>query len=205
MFLSPQYKVLPPPALSTYLQLSASLLSNFRTNFVLGSPRTQGASTKMTKPTATWKKDDSDSDSDDGPSTRVTVVDKFTTTPFLPPPPKIDDKTIKHLQNLKSALHLTSILLPDPTPLFFPTLCHLLRVTIIILAAGGELVRELYRELVRQSPLGKEEKSDRLLGILTACFISCSTHLIPMFQMHQTLHTGLQYSSNLRPWRHHCS
>ena len=45
------------------------------------------------------------------------------------------------------------------------------------------MVRELYRELARQSPLGKEEKSDRLLGILTAHFISCSTHLIPMFQM----------------------
>jgi ubiquitin-protein ligase E3 C len=41
---------------SSTIQLSASLLSNFPTNFVLGSPRTQGASTKMTKPTATWKK-----------------------------------------------------------------------------------------------------------------------------------------------------
>ena len=79
----PEYKGLPPPALSTYLQLSAFSLSNFPTNFVLGSPRTQGASTKMTKPTATWKKD-SNSDSDDGFSTRVTVVDKFTTTPLTP-------------------------------------------------------------------------------------------------------------------------
>jgi ubiquitin-protein ligase E3 C len=209
MFLSPQYKVLPPPALSTYLQLSISLLSNFPTNFVLGSPRTQGASTKMTKPTATWNKDDSDSDSDDGPSTRVTVVDKFTTTPFQPPPPKIDDKTIKRLQNLKSAPHLTSIISTTRSnSALFPHLVHYLFtimttwpssrdqiLNIVLAAAGGGLFRELYRELVRQSPLGKEEKSDRLLGILTAFFIFVFHSLIPMFQMHQTPHTGLQYSS----------
>ena len=35
---------------------------------------------------------------------------------------------------------------------------------IVLATTGGGLVREVYRELVRQSPLGKEEKSERLFG-----------------------------------------
>ena len=39
LFLSPQYKALPPPALSTYLRLSISLFNEFPTNFVPASSR----------------------------------------------------------------------------------------------------------------------------------------------------------------------
>jgi hypothetical protein len=175
------------------------------------------------------------------PPTRVTthksLINVLTTSPFLPPPPKIDDKTIKRLQNVKSAphklhtLHLLS-LLPDlfspPCALSFYYHDHLAIFSwpVVLAAAGGGLVRELYRELVRQSPLGKEEKFDWLLGMLTACFISCSTHLIPMFQMLRCIKRSTLASStlpvwsvfagsindgrwwvlwNLRPWRHHCS
>ena len=54
------------------------------------------------------------------------VVDKCT-SPFLPPPPKIDDKTIKRLQNVKSAPHnSTSYIYYLFYPIYFPHLVHYL-------------------------------------------------------------------------------
>ena len=182
MFLSPQYKVLPPPALSTYLQLSISLFNDLPTNFVLGSPKSQEvSSTTPTKPKTRQSKDSYDSDSDDGPSTSIRVVANFSTTPSsLPPLPKIDDKTIKRFQNLIAAPHLTSIisstrsnaaLFPHLVQYFFTLITTWPSsqeqiLNIVLATTGGGLVRELYRELVRRSPLGKEESSERLLGKL---------------------------------------
>ena len=52
----------------------------------------------------TQNTDSYNSDSDDGPSTHVTVITNFSNAP------KIDDKTMKRLQNLIAAPHLTSII-----------------------------------------------------------------------------------------------
>ena len=175
MFLSPQYKVLPSPALSTYLRLWISLFNHLPTNFVPGSSKSQGT-TKTTKRKATWNKDNYESDD----SIRVTVVDKFSTAPLLQPLPEIDDKTIKRFQNVIAAPHLTSIISATRSkPALFPYLIQYLFtlmatwpssgeqiLNIVLATTGGGLVRELYRELVRRSPLGKEENSERLLGKL---------------------------------------
>lgn len=165
-FLSPQYKALPPPALSTYLRLSISLFNEFPTNFVSASSR----ATKKTK-----RIDNYQSDSDDVPSTHVKVVANFS---IAPPVPQVDDKTVKRFQNVIAAPHLTSIISATRSnPYLFPHLVHYLFtlmttwpssreqiLNIVLATTGGGLVREVYRELVRQSPLGKEEKSERLLG-----------------------------------------
>ena len=168
LFLSPQYKALPPPALSTYLRLSIFLFNEFPTNFVSRLSKSQGA---------TKRRDSYQSDSDDMPSTRVKVVAKFSTALPLP---QIDDKTIKRFQNVIAAPHLASIISATRSnPTLFPHLLHYLFtlmmtwpssreqiLNIVLATTGGGLVREVYRELVRKSPLGKEENSERLLGKL---------------------------------------
>lgn len=184
LFLSPQYKALPPPALSTYLRLSIFLFNEFPTNFVPASLKSQGAA-RMTK-----GKDGDQSDSDDVPSTRVKVVAKFSTAPPLP---QIDDKTMKRFQNVIAAPHLTSIISATRSnPVLFPHLVQYLFtlmttwpssreqiLNIVLATTGGGLVREVYRELVRGSPLGKEENSERLLGKLRVSrFISRSFTLV---------------------------
>ena len=166
LFLSPQYKTLPPPALSTYLRLSMALFNEFPTNFVSASSR----ATKTTK-----RIDSYQSDSDDASSTRVKAVAKFSTAPPLP---QVDDKTTKRFQNVIAAPHLASIISATRSnAALFPQLVQYLFtlmttwpssreqiLNIVLATTGGGLVREVYRELVRQSPLGKEEKSERLLG-----------------------------------------
>ena len=166
LFLSPQYKALPPPALSTYLRLSISLFNEFPTNFVPASSR---AAMK------TKRVDNYQSDSDEMSSTHVKVVSQFSTPP---PVPQVDDKTVKRFQNVIAAPHLTSIISATRSkPSLLPHLVHYLFtlmttwpssreqiLNIVLATTGGGLVREVYRELVRQSPLGKEEKSERLLG-----------------------------------------
>ena len=168
LFLSPQYKALPPAALSTYLRLSIVLFNEFPTNFRSASSR----ATKTTKRINSYQ-----SDSDDVPSTRVKVVAKFSTAPPLP---QVDDKTMKRFQNIIAAPHLTSIISATRSnSALFPLLVQYLFtlmttwpssreqiLNIVLATTGGGLVREVYRELVRQSPLGKEEKSERLLGKL---------------------------------------
>jgi ubiquitin-protein ligase E3 C len=171
LFLSPQYKALPPPALSTYLRLSISLFNEFPTNFASASSKA-----KMRKRTDSYQ-----SDSDEGPSTRVKVVSKFSTAA---PPPQIDDKTMKRFQNVIAAPHLTSIISATRSnAALFPHLIQYLftlmttwpssreqMLNIVLATTGGGLVREVYRELVRKSPLGKEENSERLLGKLRILF-----------------------------------
>ncbi|KAF8805019.1 HECT-domain-containing protein [Phlegmacium glaucopus] len=172
MFLSPQYKALPPAALSTYLQLSISLFNEFPTNFVPGSSKSH-SSTKTTKPKTTGNKDSYDDDDNDGSSTSIRVVDNFSTPPpSPPPPPEIDDKTIKRFQNLIAAPHLTSIISSTRSnPVVFPHLIqYIFTLTTTWPSSRDQIlnIRELYHELVRQSPLGKEESSERLL-VLFLC------------------------------------
>jgi ubiquitin-protein ligase E3 C len=183
LFLSPQYKALSPPALSTYLRLSIFLFNEFPTNFVSASSR----ATKTTKPIDSYQ-----SDSDDLPSIRVKVVAKFSATLPLPQvdDKKVDDKTMKRFQSVIAAPHLTSIISATRSnPTLFPHLVQYLFtlmttwpssreqiLNIVLATTGGGLVREVYRELVRQSPLGKEENSEELLGKLGFYFISRSSN-----------------------------
>ena len=176
--LSPHCKTLSPAALSTYLRLFIFLFNEFPTNFVSTSSRAMKAKKRM---------DSYQSDSDDSPSIRVKVVAKFSTASPLP---QIDDKTMKRFQSVIAAPHLTSIISATRSnSTLFPLLVQYLFtlittwpssreqiLNIVLATTGGGLAREVYRELVRRSPLGKEEKSEQLLGKLWGfCyFIFCS-------------------------------
>ena len=71
MFISPRYKLLPPPAFTTYLQLSMFLINGMHLS-VFKPPATKG---KKSNKDAVYKEPDSDSD----PETKVSVVSEFPT------------------------------------------------------------------------------------------------------------------------------
>jgi len=111
MFISPRYKLLPPPAFTTYLQLSTSLISGIPLS-VFKPPKMKGK--KSHKPLV---HKESNSDSDHG--TRVSVVSEFVATPI--PLVVVDDKTTKRLQNIIAPSHLASLISTTQSkPSLFP-------------------------------------------------------------------------------------
>ncbi|KDR77942.1 hypothetical protein GALMADRAFT_244909 [Galerina marginata CBS 339.88] len=169
MFISPHYKHLPAPAFATYLQLSVSLFNSFPIS--LFKPRPSKAN-KNPKPQA--RRVGYDSDSSDGHTTRVSVVADFAPPP--PPPPTVDDKTRKRLEKVVTPAHIMSLInMTQSKAALFPHLvAYLFALTatwpssqeailnVVLASTSGGLVRELYRDLVRRSPLGKEENSGNL-------------------------------------------
>jgi len=170
MFISPRYKLLPPPAFSTYLQLSTSLFNNIPLSVFKHHP------TKAKKYNKPRGRQGSDSDSDHG--IQVSVVSNLRSMPTPSPPPTVDDKTMKRLHNLVAAPHLLSLIpMTQSKPSLFPlVVSYLFALTAtwpssqdeilnaVLASTSGGLVRELYHDLVRQSPLGKEENSGNLFG-----------------------------------------
>ncbi|KAF8182521.1 HECT-domain-containing protein [Pholiota molesta] len=180
MFISPQYKKLPSPAFTTYLRLSILLFSKIPIDTI--EPRTaknkkQKAGKRKASQTPTHE-DPSDSDASlAARQTRVAVVDDFITVPQPLPMPTIDVKTMKRLEKIISQPHLTALITATQAkPGLFPHLiAYLFALTaswpsaqeqilnVVLASTGGGLVRELYRDLVRRSPLGKEENSGNLM------------------------------------------
>ena len=170
MFISPRYKLLPPPAFTTYLQLSTLLINGIPLS-VFKSPPTKGKKSHRTPVHNT-----SDSDSDHG--TKISVVSEFVATATPTPPLVVDDKTMKRLQNIIAAPHLASLISTTQSkPSLFPhVISYLFALTAtwsssqdeilnaILASTSGGLVRELYRDLVRKSPLGEEANSGNLFG-----------------------------------------
>jgi ubiquitin-protein ligase E3 C len=161
MFISPRYKLLPSPAFSTYLQLSTSLFNDIPLSVFKRPPM------KAKKSNKAWGREGSDSDSD-----HIT-------------PPTVDDKTLKRLQNLVATRHLASLIsnTQSKSSLFPHVVTYLFALAstwpssqdeifnAILASTSGGLVRQLYHDLVRQSPLGKEEDSGNVFGtsILHPC------------------------------------
>ncbi|KAG1784544.1 HECT-domain-containing protein [Suillus plorans] len=164
-FTSPRYAILPLSSLKTYLQLMTASLSILPVH-VLDPPSVSDARA----PTMSWA-DDGDSESE---QPQVTVVTSFAPTPRLPP---LDARTQKRLQILPSPSHLNSLLkaaqhdhgaLPDLVS-WLVNLCIVCPtrkskiLSTLLLYGGGGLVREIYRDYVRNSPLGKNENMSSLM------------------------------------------
>ena len=186
MFISPQYKHLQAPAFATYLQFSVSLINSFPTALFKPPPSKSMKSSKKTR--------DTPGDESDGSSTRVVVVDEFKT--IEPPLPDVDDKTKKRLEKLIGAPHLNTLISStrNKSSLFPQLVSYLFALTaawpwaneeilnVVLATTGGGLVRELYRDLVRRSSLGKEENSGSIMGasviIILLTFYLISIYLL---------------------------
>lgn len=176
MFVSPHYKLLPPEAFNTYLQLSVALFNSFPPA-IFDTTQSTRSSKDATRRSSVFSRDDSESDEANVPI-RVSVVSSFDMA-LRPPLPvtKIDDKTLKRLNTIISAQHIFNVThIAQSEPAHFPQLvAYLFALTVawsparadildvLLASTGGGLVRQVYRELVRMSPLGKVESSAALI------------------------------------------
>ncbi|KAG1858820.1 HECT-domain-containing protein [Suillus subluteus] len=164
-FTSPRYAIMPLSSLKTYLQLMTASLSILPVH-ALDPP----SASDTRAPAMSWA-DDGDSESE---QPQVTVVTSFAPTPRLPP---LDARTQKRLQTLPSPSHLNALLkavqhdrgaLPDLVSWLvnlytvWPTRKDKILSTLLLYGGGG-LVREIYRDYVRNSPLGKDENMTSLM------------------------------------------
>ncbi|KAH7885642.1 HECT-domain-containing protein [Phlebopus sp. FC_14] len=167
-FTPPRYVGLPVSSLQSYLRLLSALLNALPTH-ALDPPLFQDSKHQA----SSWA-DDSDSDSD-GP-VQVAVVGSFASKPVLP---TLDPRLRKRLQTLPSPTHLNSLLkaaqqhpelLPDLMAMFvslntvWPTRKDKVLSTLLLYGGGG-LVREIYRDYVRATPLGRDENLASLTDI----------------------------------------
>lgn len=164
MFFSPHYKLLSPESFRIYLHLFVALFNSFPPS-VIDPPN------KDRKPKTARAFTVGGYDSDDSEVTAVSTFQPLYTPPISPP--KVDDKTLKRLNTILSVQHLKSIIyaaMPDRNVL--PQLIlYLFALTVawsssrgqildtVLASTSGGLVREIYREFVRSSPLGKTESS----------------------------------------------
>ncbi|KAF9222782.1 HECT-domain-containing protein [Gyrodon lividus] len=165
-FTPPRYASLPVSSLKAHLQLLSALLCALPAH-ALESPLPQNSQPQPTS----WA-DDSDSDSEH--PTQVTVVGSFAPRPILP---ILDSRTQKRLQILPSQTHLNSLLkVTQQHPELLPDLVTMLVslnivwpsrrdkvLGALLLYGGGGFVREMYRDHVRATPLGREENLSSLM------------------------------------------
>lgn len=166
-FTPPRYASLPVSSLKTYFRLLSALFG------VLPAHALDPPLAKDSKPQPTSWVDDSDSDSDR--PARVAVVGSFAQKPVLP---ALDARTRKRLQILPSSAHLNSLLkvtqshrqlLPDLVAMLtglnivWPSRKDKVLGTLLLYGGGG-LVREIYRDYVRVTPLGRDETASSLMG-----------------------------------------
>lgn len=165
-FAPPRYTSFDPRAMQAYLDLTSALLYSLPPH-ALDPPQQQ--SIKQLQPN--W--DDSDSDREP----EVSIVDSFRPKVVLP---KLDNKTLARLQTFLKPEHLHSLLEGTRKETFrkirpslfswFVALCNVWPARkdkilgVIVVYGGGGLVRELYRDLVRPSPLGKDRSHTALMG-----------------------------------------
>ncbi|KAI6123405.1 HECT-domain-containing protein [Pisolithus croceorrhizus] len=152
-FTPPRYAILPLPTLTAYIQLLRALLSALPVH-ALDPPLPDSKS-------PTWE-EDSDVDDEHVPG-----------GPAIPRAalPVLDARTRKKLQTLPSGAHLNTLLkLTHQHPQLLPDMVALL-VTLhivwptakdevlgtLLLYGGGGLVREIYRDQVRPTPLGRDD------------------------------------------------
>lgn len=176
MFVSPHYSLLPPPALQTYLKLSACLLNAFPPSLL--------------NPPGKEKKRADAYDSED--DVRVSVVSSFEIPLSVP---KIDDKTLKRLQSIISIQHITTLInaAQSRSNLFPDLVSYLFSLTLawstlnsqiyhtVLASTGGAFVRELYRGLVRTCPLGREESHATLIDPVNVSYYPPLLFLVDLY------------------------
>lgn len=157
-FAPPRYGALSASALSAYLQLTSEIMNGLPTHALEPPARETNAESA-----AVWGEDD-----EDEPVAQVEVVTSFAPRVVLP---ELDNKTRTRLQILPSWSHLTSLIsaaykynVHDMHAALFTwcqSVCMIWPsrkdkvVTTVVAWRGGGLVRELYRDFVRKSPLGQ--------------------------------------------------
>ncbi|RDB26515.1 hypothetical protein Hypma_005662 [Hypsizygus marmoreus] len=154
-FVPPRYKLLPTDALSSYFTLLTSLINSIPAVTLHPTPQKRTPTVQETYA--------SDSDSDSEPHTRVAVVSTFTPSILTTPPPPPDPKTLKRITSLSSSAHIASLLSlrsPAIVPLLFSLSTVWPSILVSILASSPGLLRQLYREHVRGSILGREDGGD---------------------------------------------
>jgi hypothetical protein len=166
-FVPPRYHSLPAASLTALLHLMARIMSTLPA-MALEPPSLTSVSNGKQVAIA-----DSDSDSD---SEDMTHGSASVSNPV--PLPRLDERTLKRLQTLPSANHISSVIratqshAPARIALcdFFFALCTVwpsradpVLSTVVVSTSGG-LVRELYRGYVRGSPLGGDDSLATLLG-----------------------------------------
>lgn len=163
-FTPPRYTTLPVSSLKAYLQLLSALL-NVLPPHALEPPLPRDPRTPQTS----WA-DDSDSGSE-RPAAFI-----ISRSALLPP---LDSRTRKRLQMLPSPAHINSLLKPaQQHPDLLSGLVSMLLnlnlvwpsrkdkvLTTLLLYGGGGIVREIYREYVRTTPLGRDENLSSLTGM----------------------------------------
>ena len=165
----PRYQKLEADALVAYLRL-LTLLLNATPISTLNPPEKRGTNSEHWD-AAHDLDSDSDSDSHGGSrsrrSTSVSIVSAFDSPQSLPPPiPTPDPRTLKRLATLPSPTHIAALLSCKEihTATVLPSLieCLIALSTVwpavlgAILARGTGILREVYREFVRGSQLGKD-------------------------------------------------
>ncbi|KAI0074242.1 HECT-domain-containing protein [Panus rudis PR-1116 ss-1] len=165
-FAPPRYDKLEPAALKSYLQLTTAIMNSLPVH-ALDPPAPKATS-------SAWQGDpmDVDSDSDDEP--QVNVVESFEPKVVLP---DLDNKTRTRLRLLTESKHLNDLLNATHRQLKLRLSLYAWFVALtnvwpgrrekilgaVIVYGGGGLVRELYREYVRPSPLGKDVNHTALI------------------------------------------
>ncbi|KAI0926648.1 hypothetical protein AcV5_007383 [Taiwanofungus camphoratus] len=163
VFAPPRYSTLPSTSFDAYLQLAAALMNSLPTH-ALEPPEDKQDIARH------WADDD---ESDEESPTLVTVVTSFEPRPQLP---RLDSRTRTRLQALPSVQHLNALLTAaqtKPSRLSLIAFCFALTIiwpsrrdkVLSTVAAfnGGGIVRELYRLYVRNSPLGRDERSGAVM------------------------------------------
>ena len=196
LFISPQYKLLATPSFQAYLQLVAALFKSFPPTLFDALKKDQnGIEPKLphSEPHSVFAYD---SDENDEPSIRVSVVSSFNMASAPPPPlPKLDNKTLKRLQTIVNPQHLNNlILITQSKPILFPSLISYLFalsmawssmrgqiLNIVLASTNGGLVRELYRELVRRSPLGQADDPGALTNPANASHFPPLLFLVDLY------------------------
>ncbi|CAL1705751.1 unnamed protein product [Somion occarium] len=157
-FAPPRYSTFSPETMEVYLNLISMILYSLPMH-ALEPPLQQSSKTQET---STW---DDESDSDGEP--QVTVVKSFQPKQVLP---ELDPKTRTRLQTIASPAHINSLLEATQRKSKIRRSLYSWCVALsniwperrdkilgaIVVYGGGGLVRELYREYVRPSLLGKD-------------------------------------------------
>ncbi|KIK27397.1 hypothetical protein PISMIDRAFT_93249 [Pisolithus microcarpus 441] len=159
-FTPPRYAILPLPSLTVYIQLLRALLSALPVH-AFDPPLPDST-------TPTWEEDGDDEH----------VAGDTTVSYSAQSLPVLDARTRKRLQTLPSGPHLNTLLkLTHQHPQLLPDMVALLVALHIVwptakdevlgtllLYGGGGLVREIYRDQVRPTPLGRDENIDTIKG-----------------------------------------
>ncbi|KDR68241.1 hypothetical protein GALMADRAFT_146481 [Galerina marginata CBS 339.88] len=177
MFVSPHYERLSSEAFASYLQLSATLISKFA-DYSLNPPSTSESSSEAQPEVNSVSHD---SDFSDG-YTEYEDSELEEENWFPRAPLETTNESVYWIEQVASPEHITKLInLTQSQAIVLPHLAaYLFYVSttwlsseqeihdIVLANSSGWLVGDLYREVVRRSPLGQEEDSTNIYELASA-------------------------------------